>query len=290
MAEETEVEDIEENETEVSGEEGVGHRLKAARKEKGMSLDDVAEVTRVPLRHLQVIDEDEWGNLPARTYAIGFARSYAKAVGLDQNEIAADVRHQMSGTEDHHPTPMASSFEPGDPTRVSSKGLAWFGAFAAILLAVGAFAFFKDYFNPVADPTSLLTLEEEEAAAQAEEKQQAQQASGNKGASGGPVIFTALEDDIWVRFSDADGNRLYEKVMKKGESYEVPQSARQPELNTGRPDALSITIGGKTVPKLAQEPQTLGDAQVSAQALLARGNSATAQPGGAAGVGCNAAG
>ena len=67
----------------------IGERLLRAREAKGLSLDDVASQTRIPIRHLQNIEREEWDALPAPTYAVGFARNYANAVGLDGAEIAA---------------------------------------------------------------------------------------------------------------------------------------------------------------------------------------------------------
>jgi len=61
----------------------IGSRLKAAREAQGMSLDDIAAKTRVPIRHLQHIEKGEWDALPAPTYSVGFARAYATAVGLN---------------------------------------------------------------------------------------------------------------------------------------------------------------------------------------------------------------
>jgi hypothetical protein len=42
-------------------------------------------------------------------------------------------------------------------------------------------------------------------------------------------------------------------------------------LWTGRPDALAITVGGRPVPKLAEEERVMKDVPVTAAALLARG-------------------
>jgi hypothetical protein len=42
-------------------------------------------------------------------------------------------------------------------------------------------------------------------------------------------------------------------------------------LWTGRPDALSITVGGKPLPKLAEQEQVMKDVPVTGEALLARG-------------------
>ena len=63
-----------------------GERLRLAREEKGLSLEDVAAQTRIPQRHLASIETGDWDNLPAPTYTIGFAKSYASAVGLDRSE------------------------------------------------------------------------------------------------------------------------------------------------------------------------------------------------------------
>jgi hypothetical protein len=73
-----------------------------------------------------------------------------------------------------------------------------------------------------------------------------------------------------VRFYEADGERLFEAQMVSGETFELPANASEPRINTGRPDAFAITIGGREVPKLAEEPVTMGDTPISAAALLAR--------------------
>ena len=75
----------------------VGERLRAAREEKKLSLEDVAAQTRIPLRHLASIETADWDNLPAPTYTIGFAKSYASAVGLDRAEIGDQLREEMGG-------------------------------------------------------------------------------------------------------------------------------------------------------------------------------------------------
>jgi hypothetical protein len=97
-------------------------------------------------------------------------------------------------------------------------------------------------------------------------------------APAGPVVFTALEDGVWVKFYDASGQQLLEKELARGESYTVPVEASGPKIWTGRPDALTITVGGRTVPKLAEAQVTMKDVPVSAEALLARAAVAAPQP------------
>jgi cytoskeletal protein RodZ len=113
----------------------VGDRLRAAREEKGMSLDDVASQTRVPTRHLQHIDNGDWEALPAPTYSVGFARAYANAVGLNGTEIAAELRAQLGSGRNNAAAAVYN--EPADPARVPPRSLALVAAILAILIAAG---------------------------------------------------------------------------------------------------------------------------------------------------------
>ena len=86
-----------EDDDEIIQTSSVGERLKVAREQKKLSLEDIADQTRIPLRHLQNLEAGDWSNLPAATYTIGFAKSYASAVGLDRTEIGDDLRAEMGG-------------------------------------------------------------------------------------------------------------------------------------------------------------------------------------------------
>src|SRR3954469_865131 len=111
----------------------VGERLRAAREEKGLSLEDIAAQTRIPQRHLERIETADWDNLPAPTYTVGFAKSYASSVGLDRTEIGEQLREEMGGQR--FATSQAEVFEPADPARTMPKALV-FGAVAAVILLI----------------------------------------------------------------------------------------------------------------------------------------------------------
>ncbi len=255
----------------------IGDRLRAAREGKRLELSHISAETRIPIRHLEAIETGNFDTLPSRTYAIGFAKNYARAVGMDVEEAAQEVRAELADGQ-ASATYMAGGMEPGDPAKLPSSGLAWFGAFAAILLAVGAVFFYNTYFGAGATPGSLIADSDEagEVVADAD-------GAGSAEATvptGGNVVFTALEDGIWVRFYEDGGERLFEGTMASGDNFELPATASVPRINTGRPDAFSITIGGRSVPKLAEAPVTMGDTPISADALLARADvPATTMPG-----------
>ncbi|MFO6447941.1 helix-turn-helix domain-containing protein [Erythrobacter sp. NE805] len=245
---------------------GPSERLRAAREALHLDLPHIAADTRIPLRHLQAIEDGQFEALPSRTYAIGFARTYAKAVGLDPAQITDLVRAELADGSTRRTVP-ASAMEPGDPARLPSSGLAWAAAAAVLILAIGAFAFYRTHFGAGAEPGSLLPPEPTASAA-------APVAAAPAPAPSGPVVLTATEDGIWVRLYEEGGERLAERTLRQGETLEVPPAARDPRINTGRPDALAVTIGGQPVAKLSERPETITGLPVSAAALLARGTPA----------------
>ena len=153
-----------------------------------------------------------------------------------------------------------------------------------LILAIGLVAFYSSYFGAGANPEPLIAAGEEdpEAADGSDPASAGVAAGGGESAgtapTGGQVVFTALEDGVWVRFYEDGGDRLFEATMASGDRFELPTDATEPRINTGRPDAFAITIGGREVPKLSEEPITIGDAPISAAALLARADTPAASP------------
>ncbi len=258
----------------------VGERLRAAREKQGLELSHIAAETRIPIRHLESIETGDFDALPSRTYAIGFARNYARSVGLNADEVVNEVREELADGR-ARTSAMSGGMEPGDPAKLPSAGLAWAGGIAAVILAIGSIAFVSTYFG-AGDGPPPLALETDadsgNAAAGEANTDQAQASAADAPAqTGGQVVFTALEDGVWVRFYEDGGERLFEAQMESGDSFELPTNAVEPRINTGRPDAFAITIGGREVPKLADEPMTIGDTPVSAEALLARAEDPASQ-------------
>lgn len=243
-----------------------GAILAAARAEAKLSLGEVADKTRIPQRHLVAIEAGDYFLLPSRTYAVGFSRTYARLLGLDEREITAQVRLDLDAGETQGPL-RPDRFEPGDPARVPSRRLAWFSALAVALLVVGAFTFYRSYFSPGLGPPPLTAPTP---AAAPRLVPTAAPGAVPTAAPKGPVIFTSLAEGTWVRFYDGAGKRLFEGLMAKGQSFTVPDDATQPRVWTGRPNALAITVGGTPVPKLSEDEVTMKDVAVDAASLLAR--------------------
>ena len=247
--------------------DGVGTTLMRAREAAGLKLSDIAARTRIAERHLSLIEQGKFSAMASRAYAVGFARSYARTLGLDEKAIADAVRTELAGQEPNSDRYQPSSFEPGDPARVPGPKIAWIAALGALAVVVIGFLLWRGFYAPAMSFPEPVASESEQAplAAVATAAPQAAQ---------GAVVFTALDQGIWVKFYDAAGNQLMQKEMALGETYTIPAEASGPMIRTARPDALQISIGGREVAKLSDRQTTIKDVPVSAAALLARGTAA----------------
>jgi cytoskeleton protein RodZ len=89
---------------------GVGADLKLARERLGCQLSEIAASLRIRAAHLQALEEGRTADLPGNVYAIGYLRSYAKALGLDPDEFARRFKSETlqltSRTELAFPAPV----------------------------------------------------------------------------------------------------------------------------------------------------------------------------------------
>ena len=77
-----------------------GELLRHARAYKGVTLRDAERATRISRHYLVALEREEFGDLPALTYARGIVRRYAEYLGLDPTSVLAkfeDIHGQRSG-------------------------------------------------------------------------------------------------------------------------------------------------------------------------------------------------
>ncbi|MBC7342562.1 MAG: helix-turn-helix domain-containing protein [Clostridia bacterium] len=81
---------------------GLGETLRAARERKGVSLKQAEEATKIRSKYLEALEREDFGALPGKVYAIGFAKTYAKFLGLNSEEVAHQCRSQLSELDRGH--------------------------------------------------------------------------------------------------------------------------------------------------------------------------------------------
>lgn len=79
----------------------LGEKLRQAREERGISISEVAEQTRISPHYLAAIENDDYRTLPGGIFNKGFVKSYAKYVGLDEQEALQDYSRLISSQEGH---------------------------------------------------------------------------------------------------------------------------------------------------------------------------------------------
>jgi transcriptional regulator with XRE-family HTH domain len=253
--------------------QSVGERLRAAREARNLSLDDVARQTRIPVRHLEHIEKEEWDALPAITYSVGFARSYANTIGLDGAQIGAEVRQQLGGARVGN-TAAAPFYEPADPARVPPRSIAIAAAVLAVLLVIGYLVWRSGAIGEDSPADVAITQSDDPAAANQAAAGPARPPAAAPAPTGGPVVLTATED-VWLRIDQAGGGApLYMGTLKGGQSYEVPAGAEAPRIRTARANMLRVSVGGTQVPPLGPPETTISNVSLTAADLLARAQGA----------------
>uniref|UniRef100_UPI0028987BEE helix-turn-helix domain-containing protein n=1 Tax=Sphingomonas sp. TaxID=28214 RepID=UPI0028987BEE len=241
-----------------------GDVLRAAREAQGLSLGDIGARTRIPSRHLAAIEASDYQSLPSATYAVGFAKAYARAVGADEVAIAqavrADVDRMGRRVSEYVPQDIA------DPARVPSRGLAIIGAGIALaLLIIAGLWYGTDLFRrdrTAQDVPAATPLTNAQAPAPTP-------AASPTPVTGGKVLLTA-NGEVWLRVYDADNKTLKIGTLKQGEQYEVPADANGPMLNVGRPDKLTVTLNGTAIPPLGDGSRAIKDVKLDPASVAAR--------------------
>ncbi|MGH6877706.1 MAG: helix-turn-helix domain-containing protein [Rhizomicrobium sp.] len=91
---------------EISGDaaiQTVGQDFRAARLRRGDDISVVSRVLRIRKDHIEAIEENRLENLPGRTYAVGFVRSYAEYLKLDAAEYVERFKSGIAGQNDGSP-------------------------------------------------------------------------------------------------------------------------------------------------------------------------------------------
>lgn len=108
----------------------IGETLRRERLKYGLDLHRIAQETKIPARLLEAIERDEFDKLPGRLFTISFVRQYAHRLGLDEEQMVADLRVQQEP-----PPEVMAEPAPPKPTRKFFR-IAFAGLAAVLLIAL----------------------------------------------------------------------------------------------------------------------------------------------------------
>lgn len=272
----------------------VGALLKKRREEKKLSLKKVSKHLCIREAFLSAIEEGTKKDLPERVYALGFVRSYAHYLDLDENAVLNEYTREYKET-DLHPHYVF-------PEPVPQKGVPTFlnygVGFLILILGLALWIFFKNPFmsdnEPIEDQEIVIerpTLEEPIPTTDSNipspienplpipltDSSLSSDSSSDFSTSltpeeeevppSGDILATAssesssptslhlhAKEKVWVQVNDHTETPLLTKTMHPGESYTLPYSDDL-LLTVGNAGGLQVFIDDIELPPLGQSGQ-----------------------------------
>ena len=117
-----------------------GMKMKRAREDRGVSLRQIADATKISVSALEALERNDISRLPGGIFSRAFVRSYAVEIGLDPEQTVRDFLVQFP----HDSVNLGSPHAPPDgsldgPPR--SRRMVTVAALVAISLLIGAILF-----------------------------------------------------------------------------------------------------------------------------------------------------
>lgn len=266
----------------------VGLTLAEARKEQNLTLKQVAEKIHIRQRYLVNLEEGQLSGLPGRVYILGFIRTYARLLKLDEDELVRRVRMLpplQTSQRSQVPTPMGLEEGPSFSILMASAVL-------ILLIGVGGYIFLKPAVkisSPVINETIMddseihphreepdpASFSEEDSPAQSlalptilpsqalpdripsddkppvEREVPAQSIAQEEApdALSPKKITLKAKEPAWIEIRGEDGHVIFMKVLKSGEVYVMPEKSGV-TINTGNAGGIDIFIGDTQLPPL----------------------------------------
>lgn len=116
---------------------GFGDKLRREREMRGVSLEEIAESTKIGTRSLRALEDDDFDKLPGGIFNKGFVRAYSHFLGLDEDQTVADFDAALKEYRAAKGQP--EEIQTHEEPEPASSGYAWL-LLASILLLILALA------------------------------------------------------------------------------------------------------------------------------------------------------
>jgi cytoskeletal protein RodZ len=262
----------------------IGQKLKNARESHGLSLGQIFERTKIPINHLDSIDNGLTDELPEPVYVAGYIKRYADCVGLNGQNLSDEYRKLNGGSNGNKSngashvssrmvgTPVivsAPSYSKGvdlRPPNILKQGL-WY--FLLIVMVVGIMAFLVSWqsnytANNQTDPTQTL-LQRRYSAVNTPAGQQPAAGPAQPGQPGQPVptaadsaapaplpadneasVSVTASQHVWVEITGVStGQNLYTGFMERGDRKDY-KDPQGVRVHAGNGASLTVDNQGKS--------------------------------------------
>lgn len=269
----------------------IGPMLQQARKDRGLSLAEVEQATKIRKRYLQGLERDDYGALPDAIYARGFLKTYANFLGLNGEELAWQLKNRRAPRRERYggatSRPRATFDEPLiTPGGLSGTGnrrvrgttvLAILVGLVALGAVIGTLYFIGRGSGTAAEdpPPARQSAEDGAGGGQASERARnanAEPQSDRAAEDGGQSAAADAADDppapevvsavitvdgspSWLQIQ-SDGEVVLEEVAQPG-FRQTFEAREQIVINTGNAGAVSVEVNGQDLGALGENGEVL---------------------------------
>ena len=207
-----------------------GAMLQQARKNKQISIEEVAAELFILKRHLQALENEDFSEMPQAAFARGFAINYAKFLGLDPVKIATsfdatyptELKAKSVNNTDTPLRPMGT-LQRDTHNRIRFNPLLIIAVIGVIILAIFLFrmvsnASKENTEQPVSTVEDVSAIEQAQGAAINTDELGVSGSALNLGSDSSPAsLDVKLTDTAVVSITDASGSSLMNGSQTSGD-------------------------------------------------------------------------
>ncbi|HEY5388077.1 MAG TPA: RodZ domain-containing protein [Thermoleophilia bacterium] len=220
----------------------IGNTLREARVRRNLTLQQVEEDTKIRVRYVQAMENEDFDVMPGATYVKGFLRTYSEYLALDPEVILGEYRSRgMKTSEIQEPFGGVSML--GAPRSHRGRNAIVFVAVICLLVLGVIWILGRDTATPPSTKPGALGITSPSPTASRSVKPTSSPTVAAK-----PVVRLTATGDCWMEVrtsSFTTGKVLFSGTLANG-SHKVFR-ANKLYLRLGNPGAIVMKVDGKTV-------------------------------------------
>jgi cytoskeleton protein RodZ len=226
----------------------IGNTLREARVRRTLTLQQVEEDTKIRVKYVQAMENEDWDVMPGVTYVKGFLRTYSTYLGLDPEVIIGEFRSRgMVPSAEHH-EPFSGSSVIGKPHSHRGRNTIVILAIVCLVVLAAIYALGMDSGKsdePQTKPGALGIASPSPKASKT--PQPSASPTGVPASQKNLVKVEAVGGDCWmeVRRNDAQGEVLFSGTVAKGEKEKF--TGKDIWMSLGNPAGVRLEVAGKKV-------------------------------------------
>jgi len=259
---------------------------------RGVTLDEIAESTKIRRSHLEALEKEDFRDLPGGVFNKGFVRSYARFIGIDEDQAVADyaeVSDEVAPPEDQFPLEVHE--KPDRQLNPRSSQLPLIASVVALVLLVAGYVGYRSKHHQPESVSASVSAASRDAGSSTQPVEESSSVAPQNGPAATKVVSakesvpahqpekqvasvpprqtstpdTALspehsffiiikaKEDAWVSVV-ADGRRVSHGILKADKQRFI-RAARQIVVKTGNAGGIDVSFNGRPLGAIGNESE-----------------------------------